>query len=83
MTEIGGGLPRFLAHHEGLRVYQPERVDDNFSFDGLDGIDDDGDSARSKLFEGLLGVNVDGGEPAAEAGVGMVPSDYCFWSFGL
>jgi hypothetical protein len=41
----------------------------------LDGVDDDGDGARRELFEGLLRVDVDGGEPAAEAGMGVVPAD--------
>lgn len=80
VTEVGGALPGFLAKHEGLRVYQSESVDDDFSFDGLDRIDDDGDGAGSELFEGLLGVDVDGGEPAAETGVRVVPAYYCFRS---
>ena len=69
MTEIGGCLSRFLAHHECLRVYEAEGIDDDFAFDGLDGIDDDGDGAGGELFERLLRVDVDGGEPAAEPGM--------------
>ena len=74
VTEVGGGLAGFLAQHEGLRVDEAEGVDDDFAFDGLDGVDDDGDGAGGELFEGLLGVDVDAGEPAAEAGVGVVPA---------
>lgn len=80
MPQVGRGLPGFLAQHEGLRVDEAEGVDDDFALDGLDGVDDDGDGARGELFEGLLRVDVDGGEPAAEAGVGVVPAYYCFWS---
>lgn len=80
MTKIGGGLSRFLAHHEGLRVDKAEGIDDNLSFDGLYRINNDGNGARSELFEGLLGVDVDRGEPAAEAGVGMIPTHHCFLS---
>lgn len=80
VTEIGCALTGLLAQYEGLRVYEAEGVDDDFSFDGLDGVDDDGDGAGGELFEGLLRVDVDGGEPAAETGVGVVPAYYCFWS---
>ena len=73
-------MPGFLAHHEGLRGDETEGVDDNFAFDGLDGIDDYGDGAGSELLEGLLGVDIDGREPAAEAWVGMVPANYSFRS---
>ena len=68
MSKVGGCLAWFLAEHEGLRVDKAEGVDDDFAFDGLDGVDDDCDGAGCKLFEGLLGIDVDGGEPAAEAG---------------
>ena len=80
VAEVGGRLPRFVAHHQGLRVDESEGVDDDFAFYGLDGVDDDGDGAGGELFEGLLRVDVDGGEPAAEAGVGVVPADDGFVS---
>ena len=80
VAEVGGGLSRFLPEHEGLRVDEAEGVDDDFAFDGLDGVDDDGDGAGGELFEGLLRVDVDAGEPAAEARVGVVPAYYCFGS---
>lgn len=80
MTEVRGALAGFLAEHQGLGVDEAEGVDYDFAFDGLDGVDDDGDGAGGELFEGLLCVYVDGGEPAAEAGVGVVPSYYCLWS---
>jgi len=78
VAEVGRGLAGFLPQHEGLRVDEAEGVDDDFAFDGLDGVDDDGDGARGELLEGLLRVDVDGGEPAAEARVGVVPADDCF-----
>ena len=81
VAKVGGGLAGFLAHHKGLWVDEPEGVDDDFALDGLDRVDDDGDGAARQGFEGLLGVDVDGGEPAAEAGMGVVPADYGFGSF--
>ena len=80
VPEVGGCLAGLLAHHEGLRVYEAEGIDDDFAFYGLDWIDDNGDGAGGELFKGLLGVDVDRGEPAAEAGMGVVPAYYCFWS---
>lgn len=59
-------MSRFLPEHEGLWVDEAESVDDDLALDGLDGIDHDGDGTRGELLEGLLGVNVDGREPAAE-----------------
>ena len=59
MTEIRCRLSGFLAEHERLWVYEAESVDDDFAFDGLDWVDDDGYGARVELFEGLLGVDVD------------------------
>jgi hypothetical protein len=40
-------------------VDEAEGIDDNFSFDGLDRVDDDGNGTRRELFEGLLGVDID------------------------
>ena len=77
MTYVGWGLAGLVAHHEGLRVYEAEGVDDDFALDGLDGVDDDGDGAGGELLEGLLGVDVDGGEPAAETGMRVVPAYDC------
>ena len=74
VAEVGGRLPGLVAHHERLRVDEAEGVDDDLALDGLDGVDDDGDGARGQLLEGLLRVDVDGGEPAAEARVGVVPA---------
>ncbi len=74
VAQIGSALPRLLAKHEGLWVDETESVNDYLSFDRLDRIDDNGYGARSKLFEGLLSVNIDGGEPAAETGMRVVPA---------
>ena len=38
MTQHGGGLSRFLAKDHHVGVDQAESVNDNFSFDTLDGI---------------------------------------------
>lgn len=81
VPKVGGGLAGFLAHHEGLRVDETEGVDDDFAFNGLDRVHDDGDGAARQGFKGLLGVDVDGGEPTAETWMRVVPADYCFGSF--
>ena len=60
MAQIGGCLARLLAHHKGLWSNQAEGIYHHLSLDGLDGIDNHGDSARGELLEGLLGVDVDG-----------------------
>lgn len=69
MADIGRGLARLVAHHEGLRVYQAEGIDDDFALDRLNGVDNDGDSTRCKLLERLLCVDVDRRQPAAETGM--------------
>jgi hypothetical protein len=61
-----------------LRVYEAEGVDNDFAFYGLDGVDDDSDGAGCQLLKGLLCVDVDGGEPAAKAGMRVVPAYYGF-----
>lgn len=48
----------FLAKHECLWVYEAEGINDDFAFYGLNGVNDDGDGARSELFEGLLCIDV-------------------------
>lgn len=80
VAQVGGRLPRLLAVDQRLWVYKAEGIDDDFALDGLNGVNDDGDGAGGELLEGLLRVDVDGGEPAAEAGMGMVPAYYCFRS---
>jgi len=42
-----------------LRVDEAEGVNDDLALDGLDRVNDDGDSAWCELLEGLLGVDVD------------------------
>ena len=41
MAKVGCCLSRFLTQHEELRANQPESVNNNFAFDGLDRVDDD------------------------------------------
>lgn len=74
MTDVRGGLAWFVAHHEGLWVDQTESVNDDFSFDGLYGIDDNSDGAGCKLLERLLSVDIDRREPAAETRMRVVPA---------
>lgn len=51
MIQIVCVLFRFLIYYEELWVDEFESIDDDFVFDGLDGIDDDGNSMRVELFE--------------------------------
>lgn len=51
VADVGRGLTGFLAEHEGLWVDEAEGIDDDLALYGLDGIDDNGDGARSELFE--------------------------------
>lgn len=60
VSEIRCRLTWFLSEHERLRVYEAKGINDDFAFHALNRIYDDGDSAWCKLFEGLLGVDVDG-----------------------
>jgi hypothetical protein len=53
-------LTRFLAKHERLRVDKSESIDDDLALDRLNGINDDGNGSGCKLFEGLLGVDING-----------------------
>lgn len=60
MAQVTRALPGLLTKHKGLGVDQAEGVNDNLALDGLNGVDDNGDSTRGKLLEGLLGVDIDG-----------------------
>lgn len=80
VAEVRGCLAGFLAEHEGLRVDEAERIDDDFALNGLDGVDDDGDGTGGEVFEGLLGIDIDAREPTSESGMGVVPADDDFRS---
>ena len=60
MTQVRCALTRFLTKHKRLRVDESESIDDNLSLDGLNGINNNGNSSRRQLFEGLLCVDIDG-----------------------
>lgn len=40
MSNVARRLPRLLSHHQHLRVDQSEGVNDDFSLDTLDRVDD-------------------------------------------
>jgi hypothetical protein len=54
VTDVASCLTRLLASHKGLRIDRPESVNDHFASDGLDRVDDDGDSSWVELLKGLL-----------------------------
>lgn len=60
MTQVRCALTRFLTKHKRLRVDESESIDDNLSLDGLNGINNNGNSSWCQLFEGLLRVDIDG-----------------------
>lgn len=80
VTQVGSALSWFLAQHQGLGVDKSECVNDNLALDGLYGVNNDGDGSRRKLFEALLGVDIDRRQPASESRVRVVPSDDRFRS---
>ena len=59
MTEVRSCLSGLMAHHQRGRSDEAESIYDDLALDGLNRINDDGDSSRRKLFEGLLRVDVD------------------------
>ena len=77
------GLPRLLPGHGSFHVDEAEGVDDDLTPDWLDGVDNHGHALGVELFEWLLGVDIDAGEPAAETGVGVVPADNVLIALGL
>jgi hypothetical protein len=60
MTQVRCALTRFLTKHKRLRVDESESIDDNLALDGLNGINNNGNSSRCQLLEGLLCVDIDG-----------------------
>jgi hypothetical protein len=54
MSDVTRRLPRFLAGHDRRRGDGTEGVDDDFTSDGLDGVDHYGDCSGVELFEGLV-----------------------------
>lgn len=53
MPDIRRRLARFTAGDNGLRVNEPECVDDHFSFHGLDGINNNCHRTRVQGLERL------------------------------
>ena len=69
VPQVGGTLTWFLAKHERLGVDESESINDDLALHRLNGINDDGDGSGCKLFEGLLGIDIDGRQPAAKSGM--------------
>jgi hypothetical protein len=72
-------LTGLLAHDNSLGLNETESINDDLALHRLDGINDNGDGAGSELLEGLLGIDIDGGKPASETGVGVIPSNDSLW----
>jgi len=53
VTDVARCLTGLLAGHEGLGIDRPESVNNDFSSDGLDRVDNDSDGTWVKLLEGL------------------------------
>jgi hypothetical protein len=57
---IGSRLTGFHAHHHDGCLNQSECIDDDFSLDRLDWVDDNGYGAGSQILESLLGLDIHG-----------------------
>ena len=51
MPNIARCLTGFLTSHDGVRVDRSERINDDFTTNRLDRINDDGDGTGVELFE--------------------------------
>mmetsp|Transcript_2182 Transcript_2182/g.4647 ORF Transcript_2182/g.4647 Transcript_2182/m.4647 type:complete len:224 (-) Transcript_2182:474-1145(-) len=77
--DVGGGLPRLRARHHHQLVGTGDHakcVDHHLPLDALHGIHHHSDCARVQLLKGRLRVHIYPREPAAEAGVGVVPAHH-------
>lgn len=79
VSQVRCCLARLLTHHNSLGLNETEGINDDLALHGLNRVDDDGDGARSQLLEGLLGVDIDRREPAAETGMRVVPANNSLW----
>ena len=75
VAQVGCRLAGLLTEHERLGVDEAESVDHDLALDGLNGVNNHSDSTGVELFETLLRVDIDRGEPAAETGMRMVPAN--------
>lgn len=75
MAQVRCTLSGLLTKHQRLGVDQAESINDHFSFDRLDGIDDDGDGSGGELLERLLGVDIHARQPTTETRMGVVPAN--------
>jgi hypothetical protein len=53
MSNVTGRLAGFTAGHQGLWLNQSESINDDLALDGLNGVDNHGDSTVMQLFKGL------------------------------
>ena len=83
MTNVGSRLAWLSSHHHRLLVDASEGVNDDLTFDGLAGINDDCDGSRVEHFLTLLGLNISAGQPGAEAWMGVIPADTALISANL
>lgn len=80
VTQVGCALSRFLTQHERLGIDESEGIDHNLAFHRLDGVNDNGDGSRCELFEGLLSIDINRGQPAAETRMRVIPAYYSLGS---
>mmetsp|Transcript_9898 Transcript_9898/g.15865 ORF Transcript_9898/g.15865 Transcript_9898/m.15865 type:complete len:221 (+) Transcript_9898:722-1384(+) len=74
MSNVARGLTRFLSQHHKLRIDQTEAVNDDLSFDGLDGVHNQGDSSAIESLKGGLCVDISRRKPATKPRMGVIPS---------
>lgn len=68
-------MTRFLAHENCLWRNKSECIDDDLALDRLNGVDHDSYRARGELLERLLGIDIDGGEPAPKTRMRVIPAN--------
>lgn len=78
-----GSLPGLLTRHGSFHIDKSKSINDDFSPDGLYGVDDNSHTFGVELLERLLCVNIHTGEPAPETGMRVIPSDNVLVSLGL
>lgn len=74
VPNVAGSLSGLCSLHRDHLVDVSEGVDHDFTFHGLDGVDDNGNSTLIEHFLTLLSLNICSRQPGAESGMRMIPS---------
>lgn len=75
MADIGSGLSWFETLHDHGWVDGAESIDDNLTFDRLNGIYDNTNSLRVQHLLGFLCLNISARQPATETRMRVIPAN--------